>query len=339
MKYYAGLDISMEATSICIVDADGTVVREGTVDSTPETIIAFLKNGEVTLDRIGLEACPLSEWIFDGLAEQGCPVVCLETRHLKALLKSGINKTDRDDARGIAQVVRVNLFKPVHVKTRIARRYRALLSARRLVVAEVCRMENHLRGTLKAFGLKVGSTTRRTFDGRVRGLVIGEPGLELVADVLLDVRRWLLARLDDLDRRVLRIVRNDPVCRRLMTAPGIGPVTALTYRTAMDAPARFMKSRTVGAYFGLTPRRYQSGEIDHSGRISKVGDGTVRAALYEAATVLLRRNTRPSALKSWGLAIYKRRGRRKSVVAVVRKLAVILHRLWTGNETFRWSAA
>lgn len=339
MKHYAGLDISMEATSICVVDGDGAVVREGTVESTPKEVIAFLRNGDVAFERIGLEACPLSEWIFESLAEQGYPAVCLETRHLKALLKSGINKTDRNDARGIAQAVRVNLFKPVHVKTRTARRYRALLSARRLVVAEVRRIENHLRGTLKAFGLKVGRTTRKTFDGRVRELVEEQPDLALIADALLDVRQRLLTRLDDLDRSVLRVVRNDPVCHRLMTVPGIGPIAALTYRTAMDAPARFMKSRTVGAYFGLTPRRYQSGEIDHSGRISKVGDGLVRSVLYEAATVLLRRSTRPSALKSWGLAICKRRGRKKAVVAVARKLAVILHRLWTDNDTFRWSAA
>lgn len=235
--------------------------------------------------------------------------------------------------------MRVNLFKPVHVKTRTARRHRALLSARRLVVGEVRRIENHLRGTLKGFGLKAGATTRRSFDGRIRDLVAGEPNLELVADVLLEVRCRLLARLDDLDRNVLEVVRNDPVCHRLMTVPGIGPVTALTYRTAMDAPARFMKSTTVGAYFGLTPRRYQSGEVDHSGRISKVGDGMVRSALYEAATVLLRRSTRPSALKSWGLALGKRRGRKRAVVAVARKLAVLLHRLWTDNETFRWSPA
>ena len=338
MSCFAGLDISMALTAVCIVDGDGAVVSEATVDSTPEAVTGFLDGAGVPIERIGLEACPLSEWIFESLAEGGYPVVCLETRHLQGLLKSGINKTDRNDARGIAQAVRVKLFKPVHVKTRAARECRALLSARRLVVGEIRKVENHLRGTLKAFGLKTGKTSRRRFEPRIRELVAGSPALAEVADGLLQIRRLLLDRLEVYDRKVLEIVRNDAVCRRLMTTPGVGPIVALSYRTAMDTPARFARSRDVGAYFGLTPRRYQSGEVDRSGRISKVGDGAVRAALYEAATVLLRRSARPSALKSWGMRVARRRGHKRAVVAVARKLAIVLHRIWMSQDVFRWPA-
>ena len=338
MNCFAGLDISTAFTTVCIVDAEGGVVSEATVDSTPEAVTAFLDGAGVAIERIGLEACPLSEWLFESLAEGGYPVVCLETRHLQGLLKSGINKTDRNDARGIAQAVRVKLFRPVHVKTRSARECRAVLSARRLVVGEIRKVENHLRGTLKAFGLKTGKTSRRRFEARIRELVAGSSALAEIADGLLTVRRVLLDRLEAYDRKVLEIVRNDAVCHRLMTVPGVGPIVALSYRTAMDTPARFARSRNVGAYFGLTPRRYQSGEMDRSGRISKIGDGAVRAALYEAATVLLRRSTRPSALKSWGMRVAQRRGHKRAVIAVARKLAVILHHIWLGQDVFRWPA-
>ena len=234
------------------------------------------------------------------------------------------------------QAVWATLFEPVHLKTRSAGKCRTLVSAHRLVVREIRKVENHRRGTLKAFGLKTGKTRRRRFEPRIHELVAGNTALAEVADGLLQIRRVLLDRLEVYDRKVLEIVRNDAVCRRLMTTPGVGPIVALSYRTAMDTPARFAKSRNVGAYFGLTPRRYQSGEVNRSGRISKVGDGSVRAVLYEAATVLLRRSARPSALKSWGMRVARRRGHKRAVVAVARKLAIVLHRMWMAQDVFRW---
>ena len=177
MNCFAGLDVSTGFTTVCIVDADGAVVADATVDSTLEAVTGFLDGVGVAIERIVREACPLSEWLFESLAEGGYPVVSLETRHLQELLKSGINKTDRNDARGIAQAVRVKLFRPVHVKTRSARECRALLSARRLVFGEIRKVENHLRGTLKAFGLKTGKTSRRRFEPRIRDLVAGNGGL------------------------------------------------------------------------------------------------------------------------------------------------------------------
>ncbi len=339
MKYYAGLDISMEATAVCVLDAKGRVIREASVASTPAEVIDFLVGCGLGFERIGLEACPLSEWLYESLASAGFPVVCLETRHLKGFLKSQINKTDRNDASGIAQAVRVDLFKPVHVKTLASRKRRALLSGRRLLGDQIRQVENHLRGMFKAFGLKVGAVSRKGFEGRVVELAGDVPDLQSPVSCLLQARRVLLARFEVLDRAVTQVAGSDPICRRLMTVPGVGPVVALTYRSAMDAPARFVHSRTVGAYFGLTPKRYQSGETDYSGRISKIGDREVRCALFEAANVLLRRSTRPCALKSWGMGLSRRRGRKKAVVAVARKLAAILHRLWVSGEDFRWGNA
>lgn len=339
MKYYAGLDISLETTAICVLDPKGHVVREATVDSTPVALIAFLKTCGLRFERVALEACPLSEWLYESLASEGYPVVCLETRHLKGFLMSQINKTDRNDARGIAQAVRVNLFKPVHVKTKASRKRRALLSGRRLLGTQIRQLENHIRGTFKAFGLKVGAVSRKEFEARAMELTKEISDLQPLVDCLLDARRVLLDRFQAIDRTVARIAAADPVCRRLMTVPGVGPVVALTYRSAMDGPARFARSKNVGAYFGLTPRRYQSGEIDYSGRISKVGDQAVRSTLFEAANVLLRRSSRPCALKTWGMSLSRRRGRKKAVVAVARKLATLLHRLWMNGEAFRWTAA
>ena len=336
---YVGLDVSLETTAVCVIDERGEVLRERTVESSPRAVAGFLTEGEAEIVRIGLEACPLSEWIYHGLAERGLPVVCIETRRLKAFLDGQINKTDRNDARGIAQAVRVNLFRAVHVKSEASRRDRALLSARRLVVTQHRQVENHLRAMFKTFGLKVGVVRRKDFAARVEELRNGMPDMAPVIDGLLQMRALLLERLEALDALIRVIVREDPVCRLLMTAPGVGPVVSLTFKTAMDVPGRFSRSCAVGAYFGLTPRRYQSGEQDRSGRISKVGDGSVRAALFEAANVLLRPRTRPSLLKSWGMAISRRRGRKRAVVAVARKLATILHRMWVDGATFNWAPA
>lgn len=335
MKGYVGLDVSLGTTAICVVGEQGEVLREGTAESSPGAVMAFLASTGVAAVRVGLEACPLSEWIYHGLSERGVPVVCIETRRLKAFLVSQINKTDRNDARGIAQAVRVNLFQPVHMKSQASRRDRALLSVRRLVITQHRQVENHLRALFKTFGFKMGATNRKSFAVRAAQLRNEMPELGAVIDSLLRLREVLLDRLDVLDSSVREAAKSDPVCRLLMTAPGVGPVVSLTFKTAMDAPGRFRQSRVVGAYFGLTPRRYQSGEQDRSGHISKIGDGGARAALYEAANVLLRPRSKPSPLKAWGLALSRRRGRKRAVVAVARKLAAILHRMWMNGEAFR----
>ena len=257
---------------------------------------------------------------------------------MKALLTAQqINKTDRNDARGIAQMMRVGLFKPVHVKTLVAQEQRMLLTSRKLLQRKLLDLECELRGTLRNFGLKVGVVSGSRYEARIRELVVDFPGLAAIAEPLLNVRRVMRRQFAVLHKMLLDTVRRDPVCRRLMTAPGVGAVVALTYRATIDQPQRFVHSRAVGAHVGLTPKRYQSGEVDYDGRVSKCGDALLRTMLYEAAQVLLTHGSKWSWLKAWGMRVAQRRGMRRAIVAVARRLAVVLHRMWVNGSEFRWS--
>jgi transposase len=338
MDYYAGIDVSLELSSICVVDATGQIVREVKVASEPEALVAFLTSLGLPLTRIGLEAGPLSQWLYAGLAKVGHAVVLLETRHVKAALSAMIVKTDRRDARGIAQLLRMGWFRPVHCKSPPAQEVRALLVARKQLQAKMRDVELSLRGLLRGFGLKVGEISKGQFAARVRTLVAGHMMLERIAEAMLRAREALQTEFGKLHRAMLAIVRRDEVCRRLMTVPGIGALIAVTFTSAVDRPARFSHSRAVGAHFGLTPKRYQSGETDITGAVSRVGDPMVRTALYEGAHIMLTRAVRFSALKHWALQVAKRRGMRRAKVALARKLAVILHRIWVDGSTFRWAA-
>jgi transposase len=338
MNYYAGIDVSLELSSICVVDATGQIVREAKVASEPEALVAFLTRLGLPLTRIGLEAGPLSQWLYAGLAKAGHAVVLLETRHVKAALSAMIVKTDRRDARGIAQLLRMGWFRPVHCKSPPAQEVRALLVARKQLQAKMRDVELSLRGLLRGFGLKVGEISKGQFAARVRTLVAGHMMLERIAEAMLRAREALQTEFGKLHRAMLAIVRRDDVCRRLMTVPGIGALIAVTFTSAVDRPERFSRSRAVGAHFGLTPKRYQSGETDITGAVSRVGDPMVRTALYEGAHIMLTRAVRFSALKHWALQVAKRRGMRRAKVALARKLAVILHRIWVDGSTFRWAA-
>jgi transposase len=284
-----------------------------------------------------LEAGPLSQWLYSALAEAELPVVCVETRHMQAVLKAQINKTDRNDARGIAQMMRVGLYRPVHVKTLRSQKLRMLLTHRKLMLSKAIAIENDLRGTLRNFGLKVGIVGTVKFEARIQELIENLPDLAVLVEPLLVVRRVLREQLGILHRRLLVIVRDDAVCRRLMTVPGVGPVVALTYRATVDVPARFRNSKAVGAVFGLTPSKYQSGKINRPGAISKCGDEMMRVMLYEAAQVMLTRTNKWSWLKAWAMKIARHRGMRKAIVALARRLAVILHRIWVDGTDFRWT--
>ena len=256
---------------------------------------------------------------------------------MRAVLKAQINKTDRNDARGIAQMMRAGLYRPVHVKTLRSQKLRMLLTHRKLLQSKAIAIENDLRGTLRNFGLKVGVAGAVKFDVRIRELVEKLPDLAVLVEPLLIVRRVLREQLAVLHRRVLAIVRDDEVCQRLMTVPGVGPVVALTYRTTVDVPARFRNSRAVGAVLGLTPCKYQSGESDYTGGISRCGDEMMRVMLYEAAQILLTRSTKWSWLKAWAMQIARRRGLKKAIVALARRLGVIMHRIWVDGSEFRWT--
>ena len=336
MGYFAGLDVSLEETAICIVDDVGRIVREHRAASEPEALVDFFKTCGITMERVGLEACSLSAWLHAGLTEAGLPAICIEARRAKAAMGAMPNKTDRNDARGIAQIMRTGWYRAVHVKSPSCRSWRALLTARRMVLNKRRDVENGIRALLREGGLKVGTPSRKDFPARVRELAADDPVLASLADSLLSVIEVMTKEADRLSKRVLDEVRVEPTCRRLMTVPGVGPLTALAFRATIDQPGRFRKSRDVGAHLGLTPRRYQSGETDTQGHISRCGDELARTALYEAAHSLLIRSTKWSALRAWGMNIAKRRGMARARVAVARKLAVILHRMWVDGSEFRW---
>jgi transposase len=336
MDHFAGLDLSVKETSVCIVDDTGRIVREVKVASEPEALVAVLGNAAYHFKRIGLEAGPLSQWLFSALAEAGLPAICVETRHMRTILKAQINKTDRNDARGMAQMMRAGLYRPVHVKTLRSQKQRMLLTHRKLLQSKAIAIENDLRGSLRNFGLKVGMVGTVKFEARIKELVEDLPDLAVLVEPLLIVRRVLREQLGILHRRLLAIVRNDDVCRRLMTTPGVGPVVALTYRATVDVPARFRNSKAVGAVFGLTPSKYQSGEINRTGGISRCGDEMMRVMLYEAAQSMLR-SAKWSWLKAWAMKIARHRGMKKAIVALARRLAVIMHRIWVDGTEFRWT--
>jgi transposase len=336
MTYYVGLDVSVKTTSVCSVDDAGKIVKERSVATEPELIAAWLGKTGLTFERVGHEAGPMSSWLHEALAKLGLPVVCVEARHMQTALAAMRNKTDRNDARGIAQMMRTGWFRQVHIKSTESQELRLLLVARRALIDRRRDIENVIRGTLKVFGIRVGQTSRLNFSRRVRELVEDRAAIAEIIAPLLTVRDTLMEQMQVLHRKLMKQVRSDKVCRQLMTAPGVGVVVAASFKAGVDAPERFSRSRNVGAHFGLTPRRYASGEMDRMGRISKCGDELVRTSLYEAANVLLTRVKRWSALKAWGIRIARKAGVQKAKVAVARKLAVILHRMWADGSDFQW---
>jgi transposase len=329
--------VSIKETSICVIDGAGRLVREVKVPTEPDAIHGVLVGEAFSVKRIGLEAGPLSQWLYSELAEAGLPMICVETRHMRAALSAQVNKSDRNDARGIAHMMRVGLYRPVHVKTLVSQKCRMLLTSRQLLQAKARDIENDLRGTLRNFGLKVGIVGTVKFEARILELVANYADLTTIVEALLIARRVLREQLGVLHRQLLAVVRRDAVCRRLMTMPGVGPVVALTFRATVDVPARFTRSKTVGAVFGLTPRRYQSGEIDRMGGISKCGDAMMRTVLFEGAQAMLTRTIKWSWLKAWGMKIAQRRGMKRAIVAVARRMAVIMHRMWVNGTEFRWT--
>jgi len=337
MELYVGMDISLKETSICVVDGSGMTVSEGTVVSEPSAIATFLRAKATDAKRIGLESGPTATWRWHELRSFGLPVICIDARHAKAALSMQINKSDRNDALGLARIMQCGWYKEVRVKSLGSHELRAVLSGRALLVKIKRDLENQIRGLLKNAGLLVGKVKGAAFAVRVEELVVENPALEIAVAPLLATRESVRKAVAVVNRKLLGLARRDSESRRLMTVPGVGPVTALAFRAAIDDPSRFKRSRSVGAYLGLTPRRHASGEIDWNGRISKCGEAMVRSYLFEAAGVLLTRVPRWCRLKAWGLRLSKRVGFKKAKIAVARKLAVILHRMWQDETDFVWS--
>lgn len=339
MEHYAGIDVSLECSSVCVVGSSGKIVREAKVASEPEALMGWFGSLGFGLARIGLEAGPLSQWLYAAMKQAGLAVELLETRHVSDAFKAMPVKSDRNDARNIAQLMRLGWFRPVHCKSMDAQEVRAMLTARKLLQSKLLDVENSLRGILRGFGLKVGKTTRTSFANRIEELVKGHPNLHEIGKALLRARAVLLAEFNGFEKRVRAMSRLHEKAKLLMSTPAVGPIVSLTFASAIDDPSRFTSSKQAGPLFGLTPKKYQSGETDYTGRISKLGDASVREALYEAAHIML---TKPikgcSELKSWAMRIARRAGMSKAKVALSRKLAVIMLRMLKDNVPFNPAA-
>lgn len=338
MEHYAGLDVSLEETAVCVIDEAGEVVAERLVASEPEALGSYLSAWAGSLRKVGLEAGGLTPWLHDGLRGQGVPAICIETRRMKAYAKAAPVKTDRRDAALIARAMRAGLYRAVHVKSEGAQRLRMLLSGRQLVLRQARQLQVKIRGDLKPFGIKLGRIGSGGFAARVKQCLARHAELWRLVEPLLAARAALLAELRGYDRALRAIARHDAVCRRLMTVPGVGVLTALGFRATVDDPRRFRRSADVPCALGLTPRIEQSGDSARCGAITKTGDKLMRCLLFEAANALLTRSRRWCALKRWGVALARRRGLNRARVAVARRLAIILHRMWSDGTDFRWGA-
>lgn len=342
MPCFAALDVSQETTAICVVDEAGQILAEKKVATCPDAIADYLSKMAPNLLRAGLETGPLAVWLWNELAARQVPILCIDARHANAALKMRPVKTDRNDAAGLAQVMRTGWFKQVRIKSRDSYEVRSLLVAREMLVRIRVKIENEIRGLLRTFGVIFGKRVGG-FTGRADEIIAGEldasPQMRIIAETLMKARASILDQIKVLDRRLMAIAKASQTVRLFMTAPGVGVITALSIASTFDDATRFRRSSSAGAYLGLTPRRYESGETSRNGRISKQGNVMTRKHLYEAATTLLTRNLRFSTLKAWGLKLAKTSGFKKARIAVARKLAVILHAMWKTNTPFRWSSS
>jgi transposase len=337
MPHYVGLDVSQKTTAICVVDEQGQRLWRGECTTEPGAIAARVFKHAGVDAKVGIETGSMTPWLVHGLRGTGLDVRCLDARQVKVALQMRLNKTDENDAEGLAQIMRTGWYRAVHVKSLDAHRARALLGARAQLVGMTTQLSNMIRGVLKTFGLLPGTGRGLRFDRKVEALLEGVPEIALIVRPLLATWRQLRDQIVVFDKAVRQQVRTDPICRLLMTVPGIGALSSLMYVSTIEDPGRFSRSRAVGAHLGLTPRRYQSGETDRSGHISRCGDGLARTLMYEAAVVVLHRVKRSLPLKDWAEAIERRAGSGKARVALARKLSVILHSVWRSGEPFRWA--
>lgn len=338
MSIFVGLDVSDKTTHLCVVDADGVVLKRDVVTSDPDALAKWLGKHCLGLVRVVLETGPLSTFLYHGLIERGIPVECICARHAKGVLAARVNKSDVHDAEGLAQLARTGWFKRVHMKASATHIDRAALRIRAQLITARVAMGNQLRGLLKLFGLRLGAVhTPGKRRERLVALYHQRPDLELLFAPLVASIEVIEDQLRASNRLLESRAADDPVCSRLMSVPGVGPITALTFTATIEDPCRFARSEDVGAYAGLAPRRSQSGERDVRGNISKAGDPMLRRSLYEAANIMLCRVQRPFALQQWGQRIAESKGNKRARIAVACKLAVLVHSLWLNETEFRWA--
>jgi transposase len=337
MAIYAGLDVSDKSTHVCLVDGEGAIAWRGVCATDPEVIAKTLGRHADPIDRVVLETGSLSAFLYHGLAERGVPVTCICARHAKGVLSARVNKSDPHDAEGLAQLARTGWFKAVRIKQETTHLDRTQLKIREQLTKSHRAMANQLRGLLKLFGLRLGQvTTPNKRAERLAALFAQKPALKTIMQPLVESLEALEVQIRRSTKLLAASAAADPVAARLMSVPGVGPIAALTFKSSIEDPERFDRGEDVGAFAGLVPRRNQSGERDYKGRISKAGDPMLRSALYEAANSLLVRVKRPSTLQTWGKALVETKGPKRARVAVARKLAILLHRLWQSETEFCW---
>jgi len=333
MDEYIGLDVSLKDTAIS-VRRDGERVWRGKCPSDPRLLAEVIRKRAPQARRVVFETGPLSVWFYHALSAEGLPAICIDARHAKAALDMAANKTDANDADGLAHLAEVGFFREVRVKGYDSMLIRTLVAARLKLVQVTTELSNQIRGLMKTFGLVVPPSKGGQFEANVRRLLADHDGLEAIILPVLEAWRSVRTRAADLWRQLLAGARRSRSCQLLMTIPGVGAVTATAFTTAIEDPANFKTSRSVGAWLGLTTRRYQSGEVDYDGHISRRGDAHLRGLLYEAATVILTRTQADSNLRAWGLKLREKVGFKRAAVAVARKLAVIMHAMLKSDAAF-----
>jgi transposase len=344
MKYYVGLDISNKDTSICIVDQNGNIVKEAKVLSDPGSIHSYLIKTGLQFEEVGLETGSLSHWLYTKLKAFGWNMICIDSRYMSAILSVNVNKTDRNDARSIANAIRCKNYKEVHIKSIESIKINCLLTARKTLVKQRSQLNNVIRGSLKTFGIKLPKGKKHVKEAIKEALAFEEFTIEKdklsssvdwsVIEALIVCCEKIEQQLEILEQKLGVFAKEDHIIQRLMTHPGVGVVTATTYKAEIDDPTRFKKSRSVGAYLGMTPKQYSSGEIVKQGRVSKSGSKELRALLHESGMVLITRTKAKSKLKSWGLKKKRKLKTQKASMAVGRKIAVNLHRMWIEDKNF-----
>jgi transposase len=337
MEQYVALDVSLKEISVCVIDVAGAVVFEGKVAADPKILISLIRAKAPEVVKVGLETGATSPWLYHTLRAAELPVLLMDARHAHAALSMRPTKSGRSDARGLAEILRMGWYREVVAKSFTSHERLALLAARRRLVSIRTDLDAQLRGLLKTFGLILGPGNTDALVRRAESLAKGQPVISALVARLAEVRRHVVAQVAALDRDIRRLVRSEPTLKRFMTVPGVGPITAVAFLSTIDEPERFKHARDVGPYLGLTPTRYQSGETDRHGRISKCGDAFTRTCLYEAANVLLTKVGRFSPLKAWGMRLAQRIGPKKARIAVARKIAVILRCIWVDGTEFWWT--
>ncbi len=328
-----GIDVAMKSSSICITDGRGVVLLERAV-TTDEAGLRGVLGGRRRMHCV-LEAGPLAEWLAGVVEGLGHQATAIDPRKAYGVIRTK-KKTDRLDARDLAKMSRTGWYTAVHRKSAEARAMRTFLQARQGLVQTALAQGSRVRGLLRAHGIKLGQVKESQFAWEVRRLALEKgKNLWLMLEPLVEVRRQALRGAEQMRRQVVRQAAAEPVSQRLMTVPGIGPLTATAYVATIDDPHRFRLSDQVSAYIGLVPSVEQSGELELHGHITKEGDGLLRGYLVEAAHVLLTRKRGTCRLKRWGLKLAKKKGHGKARVAVARKLAALLHHLWITGTTYK----